>query len=83
MSEVRSNILNELSHFEGRLVEFPSELLVRLDAIPFRATAVAVGPDGTALVEISYDLLAPHTATYNYVGPSKAIELPADSGGDV
>ena len=81
-SEVRANIINELAHFEDRFVEFPSELLVRLETIPFRADGAAFGPDGTRLIEIGYDLLAPHTATYNYIGPSKAIELPADLDGD-
>ena len=81
-SEVRSNIVNELGHFEGRFVEFPGELLVHLETVPFRASGVAVGPGGTRLIEISYDLLNPHTATYNYVGPSKAIELPKESDGD-
>ena len=82
-SEVRSNIINELGHIEGRFVEFPDELLVRLAAIPFRASGIAVGPDGTRLVKIDYDLLSPHAATYNYVGPSKPIELAPDSEGDV
>ena len=81
-SEVRSNIVNELGHFEGRFVEFPDELLVRLEAIPFRASGIADGPDGTHLVKFNYDLLSPHTATYNYVGPSQPIELPPDSEDD-
>ena len=81
-SEVRANIVNELAHFEDRFVEFPSELLVRLETIPFRADGTAFSPEGTRLIEISYDLLAPHSATYNYIGPSKAIELPADLNDD-
>ena len=50
--------------------------------VPFRARSIAAGPDGTHLVKFDYDLLSPHTATYNYVGPSKPIELPLDSEGD-
>lgn len=76
-SKVRGNIANELAHFEGRFVEFPCELFVRLEAGPLSASGVAVGPDGTRLFEIGYDLLKPHSATYRYVGSSKAIELPS------
>lgn len=74
--EVRENIRNELSHFEGRFVTFPDHLIVRLEAIPHSAHGVAVGPDGGAQVQIGYDLLSPHTAHYQYVGSSPAVELP-------
>jgi hypothetical protein len=72
--EVRGNIRNELSHLKGRFVEFPSELFVRMNTMPHRATGVAAGPDGTPIVEISYDLLDPHRAEYRYVGTSKPIQ---------
>lgn len=76
--EVRENIRNELSHFEGRFVTFPDHLIVRLEAVPYNARGIAEGPDGSAQVQISYDLLSPHTANYQYVGSSPAIELPDD-----
>lgn len=74
--EVRKNITNELSHFEDRFVDFPSHLIVRLGAIPHRASGIAEGPDGTRQVEITYDLLSPHTANYQYVGGAAPVELP-------
>ncbi|MDP1680485.1 MAG: hypothetical protein Q8L39_01750 [Burkholderiales bacterium] len=79
-SEVESNIRNELSHFEDRFVDFPSALVVRLetDKYPWRATGFAAGPDGIPLIEINYDLFAPHTADYRYVGSSAPIEVPED-----
>jgi hypothetical protein len=67
-NEIRNNIRNELTHFEGRFAQFPSHLIVRLEAIPFRATGVAEDTDGIPQVEITYDLLSPHTACYQYVG---------------
>ena len=74
--EVRDNIRNELSHFEDRFVSFPSHLIVRLNTTPFSATGIAEGPDGIRQAEISYDLLSPHKANYQYVGGSVARQLP-------
>ena len=78
-NEVESNIRNELSHFEDRFVDFPRELVVQMEAVkvPWRATGFAAGPDGVPLIEITYDLLAPHLANYRYVGHSASIDLPA------
>lgn len=74
--EVGDKIRNELSYFEGRYVEFPSQLVVRIQDIPFQANGIAEGPDGTPQVQISYDLLSPHTANYQYVGKSLPLALP-------
>lgn len=76
-AEVETNMRNELAHFEGRFVEFPRELVVRLETVkhPWRATGFAAGPDGVPLVEMNYDLLAPHTADYRYVGGSPPVDV--------
>ena len=76
--EIGENIRNELSRFEGRFVDFPSHLIVRVQAIPFRATGIAETEDGTPQVEIRYDLRSPHTAHYRYLGTSPPVELPGE-----
>lgn len=77
--EVRSNITRELSHLHGMYEEFPSDLVIQLEAIPWSATGIALTRDGVRIAEIKYELLAPHSATYKYVGASKPIELPDDA----